>query len=75
MPVFGRIVDIFAIQNHFYLATEAYITLTFNQHHHAYEVAPTTTMHISEVQSLQDYHPLWAYQSYNRHLLNTFLYP
>ena len=75
MPVFGRIVDIFVYQNHFYLATELYLTITFSQHYHAYEVAPTSNIHVSEVQSLRDYHPLWTYQSYNQHLLNTYFIP
>ena len=75
IPVFGRIVDIYAFQNRFYLSTEVYITCTFNQHYHAYEVTPTSTLHICEVATLQDYHPLWVYQSYNQHLLNTFFIP
>ena len=32
-------------------------------------------MHISEVTLLQDYHPLWTYQSYDQHLLNTYFIP
>lgn len=75
MPVFGRIIDIFIFQKHFYLATETYITITFNEHYHAYEVTPTSTVHINTVQSLQDYHPLWAYQSYNQYLPTTVFIP
>lgn len=75
MPVFGRITDILSFQNHFYLVTEVYITYTFNRHYHAYEVAPSSTMQICTVESLQDYHPLWIYQSYDQHLLDTFFIP
>lgn len=75
MPVFGHIVDIFSFQNNYYLATEVYTTCTFNQHYHAYEVKPTSTMQICEVKSLKDYHPLWVYQSYSQRFLNTYFIP
>lgn len=75
MPIFGRIVDIFSFQNHFYLATELYITYTYNHHYHAYEVTTASTMEICEVKLLKDYHPLWIYQSYNQHLLDTYFIP
>jgi len=75
MPIFGRIMDIFTFNTNFYLAIQVYITHTFNQHYHAYEVAPTSTVHICTVQSLQDYHPLCIYQSYSQHLINTLFIP
>lgn len=75
MPVFGRIIDIFVYQKCFYLATQVHITYVFNQHYHAYEVSSTSTIHITSCTSLQDYHPLWTYQSYSQHLLEISFIP
>ena len=75
MPIFGCIIDILIFNTHIYLATQVYTTYTFNQHYHAYEVVPTTTVHICTVESLQDYHPLTVYQSYDERLISTFFIP
>ena len=77
IPVFGRILEILSIDDCFFFSLELLVTEVFNPHYHAYEVCPSSSNRheVVNVESLQDHHPLWAYQCYDQHMINTSFVP
>ncbi len=75
VPVFGQIQEIVGIADKFCLVLKLMKAVVFNSHFHAYEIVPTSVLHVCEVTSLADYHPLWLYQSFNQRLCETYFVP
>ena len=77
VPVFGQIQDIISVGDKFYLVLQLLKAVIFSQHFHAYQVIPTSLqhVHVCELSSLADYHPLCLYQSFDPRLCNTYFVP
>lgn len=75
IPLFGVIQEILCIDTIFYFILHLLETVTFNPHFHAYEAITTTHYHACTQKELQDYRPLWLYQSYSLELNGTWFIP
>ena len=75
IPIFGIIKEILSINKIFYFVLHLLETVTFNPHFHAYEVIATKHYHACTQDELQDYHPLWLYESYSVELNGTWFVP
>lgn len=75
VPVFGQIQEILRVGDKFFLVLKLMKAVVFNSHFHTYEVISTSVLHVCEVTSLADYHPLWLYQSFNWRLCETYFVP
>jgi len=75
IPVFGIIKEILSIDKIFYFVLRLLETVVFNPHFHAYEVITTMHYFACTQKELQDYHPLWIYESYSLELNGTYFIP